>query len=64
LEGLTVDACDHVGAVCCALQGVAVDPSCLAGGDVRGKAEAGGEALSHGLSVGCFFEESTGWRGL
>ena len=49
LEGLTVDACDHVGAVCCALHGVAVDPSCLAGADVRGEAEAGGVALSHGV---------------
>jgi len=49
LEGLTVDACDHGGAVCLTLQGVAVDPPCLTGGKVRGEAEAGGEALGHAV---------------
>ena len=49
MEGLTVDPSDENGAVCCALHGVAVDPSCLAGGDVRGEAEAGGVALGHAV---------------
>ena len=46
---LCKDASDHGGAVCLTLQGVAADPSCLAGADVRGEAEAGGVALSHAV---------------
>ena len=48
-EGLTPDPSNKGGAVCCACVGVAADPSCLAGGDVRGEAVAGGVALSHAV---------------
>jgi len=48
MEGLSEHPSDEGGAVCCALQGVAADPPLLTGGDVGGKAEAGGVALGHG----------------
>jgi len=54
MEGLSEHPSDEGGAVYCALQGVAADPSCLAGADVRGEAEAGGVALGHRIGVGCF----------
>jgi len=54
MEGLSKHPSNEGGTVYLTLHGVAVDPSCLAGGDVRGEAEAGGEALGHRIGVGCF----------
>lgn len=49
MEVFSVDPCDHGGEVPLPCGGVAADPYLLAGGEVRGEAEAGGVALGHGV---------------